>query len=63
MPVFMDKYLPCPGKEKVAGTMYRLKLSTLCDLLEIYTLYPGFWSRWKLQLNKTTSGVDQQANK
>jgi len=44
-----------PVKSKVAETEHFVSLAG------DHTLYPGSRSKWKLWLNKITSGVDQQA--
>ena len=60
MLVFASKCSPCSIKNKVAGVKYQLKLSALCDFLEMLSA-PDFSSKCKLQLNKTAADVDEQA--
>ena len=58
---FTSKYFPSTGKKY--SHRYQVPAETECFvwLARNHTLYPGSWSKWKLPLNKITSGDVQQA--
>ena len=59
MPVFTSKYFPSTGKKY--SRRYRKHFVWLA---RDHTMYPGSWRKWKLLLNKITSGdVNKQNSK
>ena len=61
MPFFTCKCFPSTSKQY--SRQYQVLAETKCFVwfARNYTLYPGSWSKWKLPLNKITSGDVQQA--
>ena len=61
MLVFTSKCFPSPGKRYSRRYQVPAETERFVWLARDHTLYPGFWSKWKLSLNKITSGDVQQA--
>lgn len=63
MPIFTSKCFPSSSIKIIKSCRYHVLAETghFVRLAGECTLYPGSRSMWKLQLNKITSGVDQQA--
>ena len=61
MPFFTGKCFPSTSKKCSCRYQVPAETEHFVWLARDHTLYPGSWSKWKLLLNKITSGDVQQA--
>ena len=61
MPFFTSKCFPSTSKKYCQPYQVPAETEHFAWLARDHTLHPGSWSKWKLLLNKITSGDVQQA--
>ena len=61
MPVFTGNFFPSTGENYSRRYQVPAEIERFVWLARDHTLYPGSWSKWKLPLNRITSGDVQQA--